>query len=45
MPLTGSKTAFQHQMAVKTEKVNGNMADVTPGQGWKLLKYIRPSVR
>jgi hypothetical protein len=26
MPLTGSKTAFQHQIAAKTERVNGNMA-------------------
>jgi hypothetical protein len=42
MPLTGSKNAFQHQMAAKTERVNGNMADVTPGPGWKLLIHIGP---
>ena len=42
MPLTGSKTAFQHQMAAETERVNGNMADVTPGPGWKLLIHIGP---
>jgi hypothetical protein len=42
MPLTGSKPAFQHQMAVKTERVNGNMADVTPDPDWKLLIHVRP---
>jgi hypothetical protein len=42
MPLTGSKkTLFSTKWQPKTEWVNGNMADVIPGPGWKLLIHIR----
>jgi hypothetical protein len=41
MPLTGSKTAFSHQMAVGMERVNGIMENFIPRFGWKLIVHTQ----